>query len=198
MKLATHIFEVTSSHAIRAVDAGRIGRPQMLSGSLAAPKEASLGFQLPRSSSAIRIVGILAFCQSLIFLVIWLLVCSTAGAATKAQVEFTPELKLSTYEPVKVRDPFARLGGAGRDGKATPSTPIALQLEGILYQSTNPSAIVNGKLVTLNKIVTLNAGNGEVQVKAVEITRESVLLDVGGQRVELRLSPRGSQSPAAQ
>jgi len=66
-------------------------------------------------------------------------------------------------------------------------------LEGILYESANPSAIVNGRLLTLDKSVTLPAGNGEVKVRAVEITREHVVVEASGQKIELRLAV---QNPA--
>lgn len=193
MKPEVHIFEVTGSYISTAADfAVDTSRSRALSGSFAAVEEAVLSSQARRSSSAIHIVGVLAFTQSLIFLVIWLLICAAAGAATKPQAEFNPELKVSTYKTAKVRDPFARSGVAAPGGKASPSVPITLHLQGILYQPTNPSAIVNDKLLTLDKIVTLSAGNGEVQVKAVEIARDRVVLDVGGQKVELWLSQRGA------
>ncbi len=137
---------------------------------------------------ALRWVGLMAFAQSLLFLVVWLLVCAAAGAAPAGKAGFHPELVVSTYEPTKTRDPFGKVGGTTPEVKALPGTPIALQLEGILYEATNPAAIVNGRLLTLNKTVTLTAGNGEVTVRAVEITRDHVVVEAGGQRTELRLS----------
>jgi hypothetical protein len=198
MKFAAYSFEIAASRANvvdRAVD---LSRPRESSRDYAGTEQVVSNPQTRPTSSAVRIVGILAFGQSLIFLVIWLLVCANAGAATGPKAEFTPELKVSSYEPAKVRDPFARPGATAQDGKVAPSVAFAFQLQGILYQSTSPSAIINDKLVTLNKIVTLSAENAEVQVKAVEITRDGVVLEVGGQKVELRLSPHTSQAHTPQ
>jgi hypothetical protein len=198
MKFAAHVIETTGPHVSVTGDTERIHHPRTSRRSLVATEDAETGTQVWRFPSAVRVAGILAFCQSLIFLVIWLLVCATAGAATKPKAEFAPELKASTYEPTNLRDPFAKPGVASQDAKAAPGAPIIFQLQGILYQPTNPSAIVNDRLLTLNKIVTLNTGNVEVQVKAVEITRNTVVLEVGGQKVELQLSKREPQTPAAQ
>ncbi len=143
---------------------------------------------------ALRWVGLMAFAQSLLFLVVWLLVCAAAGAAPTGKNGFHPELVVSTYEPTKNRDPFGKVGGTTPEVKALPGTPIALQLEGILYEAANPAAIVNGRLLTLNKTVTLTAGNGEVTVRAVEITRDHVVVEAGGQRTELRLSAQSSSA----
>jgi hypothetical protein len=41
--------------------------------------------------------------------------------------------------------------------------------------------------VELNKSVKVHTEQGDVEIKALKITRELVLLDVGGQKVELRL-----------
>jgi len=139
-------------------------------------------------SRAMRVVGLLAFAQSLVFLVIWLLVCSSAGAAPAKKTTFTPDLQLSTFAPAKSRDPFGRVGVSSPEVKSVPGAPIALQLDGILYESSNPAAIVNGRLLTLNKTVTLTTANGEVQVRAVEITRDRATVEAGGQKIELRLS----------
>jgi type II secretory pathway component PulC len=146
--------------------------------------------------SRLQIVGILAFIQSLLFLVIWLWICASAGAATPPKADFSLDLQQSRYDPVQQRDPFGRTGGVPAESKAAPAAPLVFHLSGILYQATNPSAVVNDKLLTLNKTVTLNAGNGEVQIKAVEITRDRVVLEVGGQKVELRMNSHNQ--PAAQ
>jgi hypothetical protein len=139
--------------------------------------------------SRVQIVGILAFIQSLLFLVLWLWICGIAGAATPAKTEFSLELKLSNYDPTKERDPFTK--GSTPKVVATNSPAAAtfvFHLDGILFESTNPSAIVNGKLLTLDKIVNLNGGNGQIQVKAIEIVRDRVVLEAGGKRIELHIS----------
>ena len=144
--------------------------------------------------NGLRLVGILAFVQSLIFLVIWLLVCANAGAATASKDGFDPNLQTSVYNPVKQRDPFSQAGAPAATAAAAATTaPTDFHLEGILYQPVSPSAIVNDKLVTLGKTTTLDVDGGQIQVKAIEITRNRVVLEAGGQKVELLLNP---QNPA--
>jgi len=142
--------------------------------------------------SPVQWVGVLAFVHSLVFLAIWLLICASAGAGTTPQGSFDGDLQKSVYKPVKQRDPFNLAGVTASDSKVLPTATIALHLEGILYQPGNPAAIVNGTLVTLNKTASINAGNGEIQVRAIEITRNRVVLQAGDQKVELLLN---SQNP---
>ncbi len=71
-----------------------------------------------------------------------------------------------------------------------------LKLQGILYNAAKSSALVNDQLVELNKTAKVHTQQGDVEVKALQITRELVLLDVGGQKVELRLGG-GEHNPAA-
>jgi hypothetical protein len=79
------------------------------------------------------------------------------------------------------------------DGKAAAAVSVTLQLEGILYETGHPAAIVSGHILTLNKTVTIgDPGNGGVQLKAVEITRDRALVEMGGQKIELLLNrPNG-------
>jgi len=199
MKLATHVFEATGLRVGAMDGASHVSRARVEPERFGATDERIAGSPERRLPSAVRLVGILAFCQSLIFLVIWLIVCAAAGAATKPTPEFTPDLKLSSYDPVHGRDPFAKPGFGEQNVKAGTVSPTLFRLQGILYQPDNPSAIVNDKLVTLNKIVTFNVGNAEVRAKVVEITRTGVSLEVGGQRIELQLSAQGpQQTPAGQ
>lgn len=130
---------------------------------------------------AVRLVSFLAFGHALAFLAFWLLTCVSAGAAP----EFDMRLQLSTYAPTKTRDPIARVGGAAVEGKVG---AVGFMLEGILYQASHPTAIVNGQLVTLNKTVTINAGSAPIQVRALEIGRDKVVLEAAGQKVELFLT----------
>ena len=58
---------------------------------------------------------------------------------------------------------------------------------GILYTATSPAALINDQLVELNKPVRVRTAQGETEIKALVITREMVQLEVGGQKVELRL-----------
>ena len=150
-------------------------------------------------STPLRIVGIMAFCQALVFVVIFLFLCARAGAATAAKPASTLELSLSAYIPQNARDPFgAEVTKAGDGNVAVARTvqPDTLKLQGILYNKLNPSALVNDQLLELNKPVKVHTAEGDVEVKALEITRELVTLDVGGRKMELRLG--GSEpGPAA-
>jgi hypothetical protein len=140
-------------------------------------------------STPLRIVGILAFCQALVFVVLFLFICARAGATTERKPTSGLELNPSTYVPQNGRDPFG--AEVPKAGGGTPVVrPVGtdmLKLQGILYNKVNPSALVNDQLVELNKITKVQTDQGEVQVKALEITRDLVLLDVGGQKIELRL-----------
>ncbi len=131
-------------------------------------------------------VGLLAFGQSLLMLGILLFFCMAAGAAP-APKEFKPQLQASTYSPVRARSPFAKTNTGTTEAKPVPGVPIALQLQGILYQDGNPSAMVNNHLLTLNKPVMLRAGGADFEVRAVEITRDRVVIETSGQRVELTM-----------
>jgi hypothetical protein len=90
-----------------------------------------------------------------------------------------------------VRDPFGAEvpGTSGTTAGGTNRTAgvEGFKLMGILYNAASPSALVNNQLVELNKTVRMQTGQGEVEVKAVTITRDLVVLEVGGQKVELRL-----------
>jgi hypothetical protein len=143
----------------------------------------------------VRLVRILALCQALFFVALFLFLCAHAGAETASQLNFTPELKLSSFTPQKQRDPFG--GGLGKVGEGsspatTAAASAALKLQGILYQAGSPSAMVNNRLIQLNKPTTVSTDQGEMEIKAVEITRNTVVLEAGGQKVELRLN-RGGQ-----
>ena len=142
-------------------------------------------------SGALSVVRILAFCQALLFLALFLFICAWAGAVPVGKRSFNPELIQSVYAPEAVRDPF----GSGvvksvsvLDGERVRAAAVSmLRLNGILYHAQHPAAIVNDQVVELNKSITVHTEQGEVEIKALQITREVVLLEVGGQRVELRL-----------
>ena len=153
-----------------------MARQRVGSGSLATP---------------LRVVGILAFCQAIGFLALFLLFCARAGAATESKPAPRLTLTLSTYATETVRDPFGTEPSKSSDGTDAGSDIAAgaedFKLAGILYSATSPSALVNGQLVELNKLVKIKIGRGETEVKAVTITRDLVVLEVRGQKVELRL-----------
>lgn len=105
----------------------------------------------------------------------------------------------SAYLPQNARDPFGSEVPKAADGTAVTTRlagPEALKLEGILYDKVKPSALVNDQLVELNKTVKVHSAQGVVEVKALEITREMVVLEVGDQKVELRFGG-GDHKPAA-
>jgi hypothetical protein len=134
----------------------------------------------------------LAFGQVILFLGLLLFICVRAGMGAPSNSGFHPELKLSTYTTENERDPFGFRTARGAGTTATPVgkavAPAALKLQGILYQASSPSAMINNQLVALNKPTVLRSEQGEITVKAVEITRESVVLELEGRKLELRLS----------
>lgn len=150
------------------------------------------GYDRSTTRPLLRVVGLLAFVQSLVFMAIWLLVCAAAGATTPEPVKsnsLTAELKLSAYQPSKTRDPFLPVNSA-TDSATQVSVEVgegSFQLEGILYSPNQPAAVINGKLVTLHKNVALPVGNADVPVRATEITRDRVRILVQEQTIELRL-----------
>jgi hypothetical protein len=157
----------------RAQDRARIGRP-----------------------STAQVVGILAFCQSLLFLALWLFLCASVGAAPAAPGWANPQLKKSSFQPTRERDPFLPSGAVplGRQ-KSTVASLTSLRLQGIVYETGRASAMVNNEIVVVGQPVILSTTEGAVQVTATEITRDYVVLDVGGRKFELRLgSPTKEQS----
>ena len=94
----------------------------------------------------------------------------------------------TSYKTSKGRDPFTVPGQPSLSAKQAPGSPMVFRLDGILYQSNDPAASVNGTLVRLNKVVTISTGGQDVKVKAVEITREKVVLEANGQKVELKIT----------
>jgi len=138
-----------------------------------------------------RVVGVLAFCQAIVFLVFFLFLCARVGAARESKSGHTLELVPSTYATQNSRDPFGAqvAGSTDTNGASTvPSIDVGtLKLMGILYDTAHPSALVNDQLLELNRPVKMQTAQGEVEVKALKITRELVVLQVGGQQMELRL-----------
>ncbi len=147
-------------------------------------------------STPLRIVGILAFCQTLVFIVLFLFICARVGAATGGKPTSTLELSLSAYTPQSERDPFGSEVPKSTGATQQLVAPDSLKLHGILYSAANPSALINDQLVELNKTARVHTAQGDVEAKALKITRELVVLEVGGQKVELRLGG-GEHNPAA-
>jgi hypothetical protein len=151
-------------------------------------------------STSVRIVGVLAFCQMAIFLALLLFLCARAGAATTSNSTSRLELVVSTYATPTQRDPF----GSEIPKSVMPTTAgvtpaggtEAFTLMGILYDPVKPTALVNNEILELNKPVKVDAGQGIVEIKALTITHDTVVLDVRGQRVELRLGGDASRNTA--
>lgn len=146
---------------------------------------------------ALRWVGLLAVGQMVLFAVIFLFLCAVGYAAAPAVNPL--ELRVSEYAPKSERDPFGSQPVAVAPGAtsapAAVTVPVELKLQGILYHATRPAALINDKTVELNKPVTVKTAHGEVPVRALEITREIVLLEVGGQKLELRLGAADRNNP---
>jgi len=143
-------------------------------------------------SVPLRTVGVLAFCHALVFLVLFLFVCAWAGASTVARPALDMRLIVSSYVPTKARNPFgSEPSNAAEDPSAKSKriiTPGLLKLNGLLYDPVHPSAVVNGQLVEPRKPVSVPTEQGQIEVKALQITRESILLEIGDQKVGLWLS----------
>lgn len=135
-----------------------------------------------------QVVGVMAFGQSLLFLLFWLLVCFSAGAGTTPPAKAKPALQVSTYDPANLRDPFLAPGVTPMKSKVVDKTSLTFKLQGILYSPSRPAAMVNDKLVEVGKPVTLTSGLAEIEVSAVRITRDTVILEAAGERIELRLA----------
>ena len=146
-------------------------------------------------SGPMKVVGVLAFCQMIFFLVLFLFLCARAGAATESKPGQNLELVLSTYTAQNTRDPFgSQLASSTDTNGAATVTSIggdALKLTGILYDAHHPSALVNDQLLELNRPVKMHTAQGEVEIKALKITRDLVVLQVGEQTMELRLGGAG-------
>jgi hypothetical protein len=186
--------QVTWAHRVWSTSPISANESSFVRRVVSAPAHESDGYRRLTNNNqlgALGLVRILAFCQALLFLTLFLLICTWAGAATESKRVFNPEISKSVYSPVSVRDPFGS-GGAksvsASDGERTRVVgPSLLKLKGILYHTVHPSAIVNDQLVELNKSVMVQTEQGPVEIKALQMTREVVLLEVGGQKVELRL-----------
>ena len=166
---------VRKQHHVQPIQSWSVDCRPSSSGSLSAP---------------LTWVGVLAFCQAIIFLALFLLFCARAGAATEGKPAHSVELISSTYTRQNARDPFgAQVASTDTNGTGMAMSVDAgsLKLLGILYDAAHPSALVNDQLLELNRPVKMQTTQGEVEVKALKITRELVVLQVGGQKMELRL-----------
>jgi hypothetical protein len=132
-------------------------------------------------------------------------VSAALGAApAAASTVYPPVPVLSVYQPKNAHDPFLRPGqealrATSGDGFASSKVSVsAFRLEFILHDARNPSAMVNGQEMFLNKITTVQTAVGTFRVNPVEIQADRIVLEVEGQRVDLRLeepSPTASPKP---
>ena len=124
---------------------------------------------------------------------------TTLGAAPSAAPlqtgDFQPRLKSSVYQPVASRDPFLAPGASAVSTGPANAEPTTFRLDGFLGQTNNLSAIVNGVVLSLNKPVMLETGGGRIAIKAVQITMNGVVLEVGGKRLELKRATASLPTP---
>lgn len=123
---------------------------------------------------------------------------TVAVVPTNAPSDFAPQVRESTYAPEKNRDPFLR-EGQRVSNPSTTAAPVVVQaprreipsslfrLQAILLDGGKPMAVINGELLEQNKPTKILIGGSALRVKAVQIGRERVVLDVEGQKVEVRL-----------
>jgi hypothetical protein len=65
--------------------------------------------------------------------------------------------------------------------------PAWFHLQAILVGTRGSTALINGKLLELNKSESLLTAGGELQVKLVQIGRDRIVLEVEEQKLEVRL-----------
>jgi len=111
-----------------------------------------------------------------------------AGSALVAlpSEEFQPRLNFSVYQPSISRDPFLKPGTVLSSAGLKTADVTLFHLDGFLGSTNNPTAIINGMVLNLNKPVLLETERGSIQVKAVKITLKGVTLEVAGKLVEVQ------------
>ena len=137
------------------------------------------------------------------------LVCATVAigataaktnATASSTAEFVPAVRLSAYEPGQARDPFARPGertvrpAAGKAAPVEAYVPEMFRLQAILFERHNPMVVINNQPMELNQAGTLTVGGNVVRVKPIQIGRERMVLEVEGQKMELRLAEPSKES----
>jgi hypothetical protein len=95
----------------------------------------------------------------------------------------------SVYNNLNNRpDPFLPVKSKGKGVEAKADFDDGeFKLQGILWDPTNPVAVVNRKRIFLNESATLKLPSGEATVTAVSIDRNRVVLKVGSRQVELQM-----------
>ena len=115
-----------------------------------------------------------------------IVVGATTAPAPPSNSDFQYNLNNSVYQPIVSRDPFlSRDENLALTGPKTVDTRT-FHLDGFLGPANNLNAIVNGCVLSLNKPIVVKIATGHIQIKAVQITLEGVVLEVGGQHVKLK------------
>jgi len=116
------------------------------------------------------------------------------NTAKAAAVE--PQIPLSAFNtpsnPKEGKDPFFPNRSINPVApKVVPNTkvaaPIALILNGLSGTPANPLAIINNYTIAKGEEADLRAGTGRVHVRCVDIQEDKVIIEVNGERQELRL-----------
>ena len=130
--------------------------------------------------------------------VVWVLLGTAAPGATTApasppNTDFQPRLNESVYQPNTTRDPFLKSGQSNglSPSPDRPTDPTNIHLDGFLGSTNNLSAIVNGWVLNLNKPIQVETASGRLQIKAIRIALDGVVLEVDGKRVELKRATEG-------
>lgn len=117
-----------------------------------------------------------------------------ASAATKAIEVPTSEFSIPT-STAEGRDPFFPESLRVRANLNTNTNatgrpiPAQLVLQGISVVGTNRFALINGRTFIPNEDGEVPAGNGKVHLLCVSIKEDLVIVEVNGNRQELRLRP---------
>jgi len=118
-------------------------------------------------------------------------------AAPSAKPEVTePEVHsvfAIPHNPKEGRDPFFPNSTHGFSGLVTPTTasvpaaPPKMTLMGISGPREKHLAIINGRTFGKGEEQDVPSANGRVHIRCLEIKEESVIIEVNGERQELRL-----------
>jgi hypothetical protein len=117
---------------------------------------------------------------------------AAAGSnAAPAQIVIPKSLFVIPSSPREGTDPFfPKVGRPIQPPVVTQtSTPVAvdLHLKGFSGTPQQPLAIINNKTFAAGEEGDLNLASGRVHLRCVEIKSDSVVIEIGGERRELRL-----------
>jgi len=123
---------------------------------------------------------------------------TTPAAKTPAAAPAPPAIPKSTFTlpttPAATRDPFfpsrLMLSGDPKPQVATnthPSTAGCLVLKGLSGTTAEPLAMINGRTMSRGEDAEIVTECGRLLVHCVDITTNSAIVEVAGERRELRL-----------